>query len=202
MDDTRKIVYGLIIGFLVVVGGFVALITLASCGYSLNNCNAALPKPDRTSIPTLVPATLPASIRYLRPTPTSFVSLTPGVESNVPHPSNPGGPGQAVNLTGNADSGKQIFAANCVPCHGTEGTGGVVNPGSERGTVPTLNPIDPNLVNADFKSFATNLDLFLEHGSTPKGPQPFRSMPAWGDSGALTPQQIADVIAYVISLNK
>jgi len=27
-------------------------------------------------------------------------------------------------------------------------------------------------------------------------------MPAWGDSGALKPQQIADVIAYIISLNK
>ena len=50
-------------------------------------------------------------------------------------------------------------------------------------------------------SIATNLDLFLEHGSTPEGPGPTFSMPAWGDKKLLTPQQIADVIAYVISLN-
>ena len=30
----------------------------------------------------------------------------------------------------------------------------------------------------------------------------FRMMTAFGDEGKLTPQQIADVIAYVISLNK
>ena len=55
---------------------------------------------------------------------------------------------------------------------------------------------------ADLKTFATNLDLFLEHGSTPEGTNPTFSMPAWGDKKLLTPQQIADVIAYVISLNK
>jgi mono/diheme cytochrome c family protein len=68
--------------------------------------------------------------------------------------------------------------------------------------VPPLNPIDPTLVNPDYKTFAYNLDLFLEHGSVPEGTEPVRSMPAWGDNRALTPQQIADVIAFVISLNK
>ena len=123
---------------------------------------------------------------------------TPG---GVPHPSNPGGPGQAVSLTGDANSGQQIFAANCVPCHAAEGKGGVANPGSTHGTVPALNPIDPALKNSDKTIFATNLDLFIEHGSTPAGPGPTFSMPPWGDKGALTPQQIADVIAYLISLN-
>ena len=65
-----------------------------------------------------------------------------------------------------------------------------------------FNPIDPTLVNTDYKTFAYNLDLFLEHGSVAEGIEPVRSMPAWGDNRALTPQQIADVIAYVISLNK
>ena len=50
-------------------------------------------------------------------------------------------------------------------------------------------------------TFVTNLDLFVQHGSTPAGPGPTFSMPPWGDSGKLTQQQIADVIAYVISLN-
>jgi mono/diheme cytochrome c family protein len=27
-------------------------------------------------------------------------------------------------------------------------------------------------------------------------------MPAWGDTGKLTPQQIADVIAYILSVNR
>jgi hypothetical protein len=68
--------------------------------------------------------------------------------------------------------------------------------------VPTLNPIDPTLKSPVPALFAYNLDLFLEHGSTPAGPSPAKSMPAWGDSGGLTPQQIADAIAYLISLNK
>jgi mono/diheme cytochrome c family protein len=49
--------------------------------------------------------------------------------------------------------------------------------------------------------FARTLDLFIEHGSTPEGPNPKDVMAAWGDDGKLTPQQIADVIAYIVSLN-
>jgi len=197
-----------IVGFLAVVGGFVAFAAFSSCGYSLNNCAGALPSVERTSIPTLIPATLPAPTRYLPPSPTPLMTASgtemplSGGNSNVRRPSNPGGAGPAVNLTGSVESGKQIFAANCAACHGAEGKGGVPNPGSANGTVPTLNPIEAGMVDPDFMTFALNLDLFIEHGSTPKGDNPFRSMPAWGDSGALTPQQIADVIAYVISLNK
>jgi mono/diheme cytochrome c family protein len=122
--------------------------------------------------------------------------------TDVARPSNAGGAGVAVTLTGDAKSGEQIFAQNCAVCHGSKGTGGVLNPGSTDGTVPTLNPIDPTLKSPVPALFAYNLDLFLEHGSTPVGPSPAKSMPAWGDSGGLTPQQIADAIAYLISLNK
>ncbi len=76
------------------------------------------------------------------------------------------------------------------------------NPDSDDGSVPTLNPIDPTIASKDPKVFATNLDLFIEHGSTPEGPSPALKMPAWGDAKTLTPQQIADVIAYIMSLNK
>ena len=76
------------------------------------------------------------------------------------------------------------------------------NPGSTDTTVPSLNPIDPGLISSDAKTYATNLDLFVEHGSTPEGSGPTLVMPALGDEKTLTPQQIADVIAYVISLNK
>ncbi len=121
--------------------------------------------------------------------------------SDIARPSNPGGPGQAVNLTGNATTGAQIFKDNCARCHGDQGKAGIANPGSSDGTVPDLNPIDPTLISSNPKTYATNLDLFIEHGSTPAGSSPALSMPAWGDTKTLQPQQIADVIAYIMSLN-
>ena len=116
-------------------------------------------------------------------------------------PSNSGGPGPALNLSGNVTAGQEVFVANCQKCHGPQGQGGVNNPGSGDGTVPPLNPIDPTLANSEQAVFAFNIDLFLEHGSTPSGSSPQLAMPAWGDKKQLTPQQIADVMAYVISLN-
>jgi len=117
-------------------------------------------------------------------------------------PSNPGGAGEAVGLTGDATAGAQVYVEQCQKCHGEQGKGGVANAGSEDGTVPPLNPIDSTLVSTDAKTYATNLDLFIEHGSTPAGSNPAKLMTAFGDEKKLTAQQIADVIAYVISLNK
>jgi mono/diheme cytochrome c family protein len=257
MDDFRKILYGVIIGFIAIIVGWVSFLTYSGCGFSLDNCNASVPKIQRTSIPSLIPATLPAPIRFLvstatasatsaatattaptesvaavasiiaspiasmSPTSTSPVAasgLTPtnaspvaesimtstpatGSSSGVPHPSNPGGPGAAINLTGDPNSGSQIFAANCVTCHNAEGKGGIPNPGSDAGSCPALNPINPALKSSDHLTFVTNLDLFIQHGSTPAGPGPTFSMPPWGDKNVLSQQQIADVIAYLISLN-
>jgi mono/diheme cytochrome c family protein len=113
-----------------------------------------------------------------------------------------GEPGPAVNLQGDAAAGAVIFKDNCEECHGVEGKGGVANPGAEEPTVPGLNPLDPEFVGSDAMTFATNIDLFIEHGATPGGDNPAKVMKAFGDEGKLTPQQIADVIAYVISLNK
>ena len=105
-------------------------------------------------------------------------------------------PGKAVNLTGDPVAGQKVYEGYCKSCHGPAGTGGVVNPGSDDGTVPELNPID-----MDFKD-PTAMDLVIEHGSKPEGADTVTKMPAFGDEGALKPQQIADVIAYVLSLNK
>ncbi len=120
----------------------------------------------------------------------------------IARPSKPGGPGPAVGLTGDATKGADIFSTNCARCHGDQGKGGVSNPGSDDGTVPSLNPIDESLVSTDYKTFATNIDLFIEHGSVPTGTNPTLQMLAFGDNKVLQPQDIADVIAYVISLNK
>jgi mono/diheme cytochrome c family protein len=209
MDDFRKLIYGVVIGFVLLILGWIFFLALTGCGFAFN-CAAALPKVDRTSIPTLVPATLPIPTRLINavsavtsntPVPSSGTSAPDEGETTIARPSNPGGPGDAITLTGDANSGKQIFATNCQTCHNVEGKGGIPNPGSTDGTVPPLNPIDPSLISADAKTYATNLDLFLEHGSTPEGVGPTFTMPAWGDKKALAPQQIADVIAYVMSFN-
>ena len=87
-------------------------------------------------------------------------------------------------------------------CHNAQGKGGIANPGSEDGTVPALNPIDLTMYSKAYKEFAQNIDLFIEHGSTPEGKNPPLQMPAFGAQRLLTQQQIADVIAFVIGLNK
>ena len=105
-------------------------------------------------------------------------------------------PGKAVNLSGDTAAGKVVYDAYCKSCHGPAGTGGIVNPGSDDGTVPELKPIDD-----DFKD-ATAMDLVVEHGSTPEGVDTATKMPPFGDEGTLKPQQIADVIAYILQINK
>jgi mono/diheme cytochrome c family protein len=122
-------------------------------------------------------------------------------QEEVARPSNPGGPGEAVKLFGDPQKGATIFNTNCTSCHSAAGKGGIANPGSTDGTVPPLNPIDPTLYSKDYKTFAQNIDLFIQHGSTPEGKNPTLRMLPFGDEKLLTQQQIADVIAYVIGLN-
>jgi hypothetical protein len=59
-DDVRKYIYGAIIAFLAVVLSWIGIVYVSSCGVTLT-CNRAAFKVDRTPIPTLIPATLPAS---------------------------------------------------------------------------------------------------------------------------------------------
>jgi len=157
-----------------------------------------------TILPTTIPPTAVAdSTAAADATQDAVAGSTDAADSSqdIARPSNPGGPGPAVSLTGDPKAGALVFANNCKVCHGDAGKGGVSNPGSTDGTVPSLNPIDDTLVSKDPKTYASNLDLFIEHGSTPEGTKPSLIMPPWGDKKDLTPQQIADVIAYIISLN-
>jgi mono/diheme cytochrome c family protein len=134
------------------------------------------------------------------PTPTPVPAGAPTPEPA--RPSMPGEVGRAVSLSGIADWGRPAFGRYCAGCHGPEGVQGVCNLGSDDGTVPELNPIDPTIVSPDPKVFATNIDLFVEHGSVPEGPNPLIMMPSFGDSEMLSDQEIANLIAYVIALNE
>ena len=111
------------------------------------------------------------------------------------------GTGMAVTIIGSAEHGAIIFAGTCSSCHGPQGTGGIANPGSKDGTIPPLNPIDRDLFSPDPKAFAEKIDPYIQHGSRPEGPNPQVSMLPFGDSNALTQQQIADIEAYILSLN-
>ncbi|MGA2502913.1 MAG: cytochrome c [Anaerolineales bacterium] len=152
------------------------------------------PNIEPASGPTIL-AGLPLSVVNATPAPTPS-----GVE--IARPNTPGGTGPALDLTGDSTVGMQIYLDHCQMCHGSQGIGGILNPGSDDGTVPELNPIDPTLANPDYQTFAYNVDLFIQNGSRPAGVNPARSMPPWGSQNGLTQQQIADVIAYIISLNK
>ena len=121
--------------------------------------------------------------------------------SSIPADGEQGPPGEAASITGAAARGDTLFAQNCAYCHGPKGTDKVSNPGSDDGTVPALAPIDPELADKDAAVFASNIDRYIQHGSIPDGPQPRLFMPDWGDSKTLSQQEIADLEAYIMSLN-
>ena len=109
--------------------------------------------------------------------------------------------GNAIYLQGDSVAGAAIFTAQCEKCHGSNGAVGVENPGSTDGSVPSLNPIDPEIKNVDAQIFIANLDLYLQSGSTPEGTTPKLNMPAFGRDKTLSQQDLANLIAYLISLN-
>jgi ubiquinol-cytochrome c reductase cytochrome b subunit len=137
------------------------------------------------------------------PQPTITLTVTPAITATatMTTTSSEGPPGPAASIIGSAKHGATLFERDCVSCHGPEGTDDVPNPGSDDGTVPPLNPIDPELSSSDPQLFADNIDRIIQHGSTPDGPHPQLDMPAFGDTHSLTQQEIADLEAYVLQLN-
>jgi len=59
MDDFKKLLYGVLIGFVLLIVGFVSFAFIWSCGLDFS-CEQAKPIPLGTPVPTLIPATLPA----------------------------------------------------------------------------------------------------------------------------------------------
>jgi ubiquinol-cytochrome c reductase cytochrome b subunit len=151
-----------------------------------------------TPVPT--PATSSAGAT---PTPAVTPTATPTITATATTTTttSEGPPGPAASIIGSAKHGATLFERDCVTCHGPEGTDDVPNPGSDDGTVPALNPIDPELSSSDPQLFADNVDRIIQHGSIPDGPHPQLDMPAFGDTSSLTQQEIADLEAYVLQLN-
>ena len=158
MDDFRKFMYTALIAFVSLLVVWLGMVYISACGFTLT-CPQGRPLVDRTPVPTLAAATLPAPDFSISSavTPTSETSSAGAGGEEIARPSNSGGPGDALNLTGDAASGAQVFQTNCVACHGPQGTQGVPNPGSDDGSVPTLNPIDPTMVSSDYQ------DLCLQY---------------------------------------
>ncbi len=175
-------------GWLMASGGPLTPLEVADVAAYLNSLQ---------SVPVLPSATPEPEEATETPYPAGVASPT-----NEPAaPSNPGNPGAAINTVGDPNQGKPLFGQYCAACHGPQGVLGAPNPGSDDGTVPVLNPIDSTILNSDYKTFATNIDLFVEHGSQPSGDSPLIMMPPFGDGKMLTVQQISDIISYVIQLN-
>ncbi len=110
-------------------------------------------------------------------------------------------PGPAADMIGNVAHGALLFRQDCESCHGINGKGGIANPGADSSTVPQLNPITKTLYNNDPQTFADNIDTFIQHGSNPAGANPTLRMFDYGDSYTLTQQQIANIEAYILSIN-
>ena len=132
----------------------------------------------------------------LPPGPTAPASPAPSVDI--------ASAGRASEIHGDLVAGAGKFHNACASCHGERGTVGIANPGSDDGKVPTLNPIDPGFLedsNFDPAILAHDIDLFVQHGSLPSGKKPLINMFAFGDQKLVPQQDLADIEAYVMSLN-
>ncbi|MFZ5885402.1 MAG: hypothetical protein ACOYYI_16665 [Chloroflexota bacterium] len=61
MNDVRKMIYGTIIGFFLMLGFWFSIVYVSACGFTFT-CNRGQPLVDRTPIPTLIPATMPVQV--------------------------------------------------------------------------------------------------------------------------------------------
>lgn len=57
-DDVKKLIYGVLILFIIVLIIWTGFVIVTGCGFSLN-CDKAFTPPERTPIPTLIPAAMP-----------------------------------------------------------------------------------------------------------------------------------------------
>lgn len=61
-DDVKKIIYGVLVLFLLTIVGYISFIYVSGCGFTLN-CPQGQQFVERTPIPSLIPATMPVAER-------------------------------------------------------------------------------------------------------------------------------------------
>jgi ubiquinol-cytochrome c reductase cytochrome b subunit len=118
------------------------------------------------------------------------------VEEEQPKENN--GLGESIHIIGDKEHGAVLFQQSCIMCHGPKGKTTAPNFMAPKG-VPTLNHIRRELISSKSDEFVRNIDNFIQHGMV--NPIGGPNMPAFGDSHSLTQAQIADIEAYVLSLN-
>ncbi len=143
-----------------------------------------------------------SSLSTRKPTP-----LAPGANSatgtgeetgNIPGTPRNSSAVSSVGIIGDKEHGAVLFHQSCMMCHGPQGIPKTPGFNAPKG-VPSLNPVDSDIFNANPQAFVERIDRIIQHGipNTEGGP----NMPDFGDSHALTQAQIADLEAYVLSLN-
>ncbi|MEN8241565.1 MAG: hypothetical protein ABFS17_06570 [Chloroflexota bacterium] len=60
-DDLKKLIYSVLLGFVLVLVGWIGFVIVSGCGFSLA-CEKAAQAPLRTPIPTLIPAEMPVQM--------------------------------------------------------------------------------------------------------------------------------------------
>jgi len=110
-------------------------------------------------------------------------------------------PGPAARMIGSPDHGRLLYVQYCQGCHGVDGDNGIDNPGADAGKIPPLRHIARKFISEDPATFARNVDLSIQFGSRPAGPNPAMSMPGFGATASLSQPQIANLEAYILNLN-
>jgi hypothetical protein len=57
-DDVSKVIYAVLVAFVVVITAWIGYVFIVGCGFSLD-CKSYYAPPERTPIPTLIPARMP-----------------------------------------------------------------------------------------------------------------------------------------------
>jgi len=123
---------------------------------------------------------------------TVFAFLVVGCSSQTNAPATSGDAQKFSNLQGNANKGRTTFIGTCAACHGQEAKG-----------VPGLGK---DLIKSDFAKNLSDADfiLFLTKGRP--GTDPLNTtkvdMPPRGGNPGLKDQDLADIVAYVRTLQK
>ncbi len=93
--------------------------------------------------------------------------------------------------------GRIVFERyGCATCHGEKGVGGVPNPNSQTGpTIPPLQDLREKFTEAELITLIQQ--GVIPERADPKGPPPFRRMPAWV---TVSDEEMSDLLKYLLTL--